>query len=48
VWQLKTAIQEFLDASNEQPKPFVWTKPADTILANIARFATATMKAHGA
>jgi len=47
VWQLKTAIQEFLEVSNEQPKPFVWTKPADTILASIARFATATMKAHG-
>ncbi len=47
VGQLKTAIREFLDASNEHPKPFVWTKSADTILANIARFATATMKAHG-
>src|ERR1700741_3392495 len=46
VGQLKTAIQEFLDASNEHPKPFVWTKSADTILASIARFATATMKAH--
>jgi transposase len=47
VWQLKTAIQEFLDASNEHPKPFVWTKSADAILASITRFATATMKAHG-
>lgn len=47
VWQLKTAIQEFLDASNEHPEPFVWTKSADTILASIARFATATIKAHG-
>ncbi len=47
VWQLKTAIQEFLAASNEHPKPFVWTKSADVILASIARFATATMKAHG-
>src|SRR5882762_7000590 len=47
VWQLKNAIQEFLAASNEHPKPFVWTKSADAILASIARFATATMKAHG-
>lgn len=47
VWQLKTAIQEFLTASNEHPKPFVWTKSADAILASIARFATATMKAYG-
>jgi transposase len=46
VWQLKTAIQDFLDANNEHPKPFVWTKSADSILANIARFATATVKAH--
>ncbi len=38
VWQLKTAIQEFLDVSNEGPKPFVWTKSPDTILASIARF----------
>lgn len=47
VWQLKTAIQEFLDASNEHPKPFVWTKSADAILASIARFATKTMRVHG-
>ena len=47
VWQLKNAIQEFLAASNENPKPFVWTKSADAILASIARFATATMKAYG-
>lgn len=46
VGQLKTAIREFLHASNEHPKPFVWTKSADTILASIARFATATTKAH--
>jgi transposase len=47
VWQLKNAIQEFLAASNENPKPFVWTKSADAILASITRFATATMKAYG-
>jgi transposase len=37
---LKQAIQEFLDAHNNDPKPFVWTKSADDILASIARFAT--------
>jgi hypothetical protein len=47
VWQLIAAIQEFLDASNAHPKPFVWTRLADAILASIAKFATATMKAHG-
>jgi len=35
---LKEAIYRYLDATNEQPKPFVWTKTADEILANIARF----------
>jgi transposase len=47
VRQLNNAIQEFLAASNEHPKPFVWTKSADAIMASIARFATATMKAYG-
>jgi hypothetical protein len=27
-------------------KPFIWTKPADDILASIARFATSTNKIH--
>lgn len=37
------AIQAFLDRHNEQPKPFVWTKSADAVLASIARFAQRTM-----
>jgi len=40
--KLKTAIQEFIDAHQEHPKPFVWTKTADQILASIARFAQRT------
>jgi transposase len=40
---LKEAIKEFLDAHNEAPKPFVWTKSANDILASIARFATRTL-----
>ena len=43
VAQLKAAIQEFIDAHNEHPKPFVWTKSADEILASIARFAQRTL-----
>ena len=39
---LKTAIKEFLVANNDAPKPFVWTKSADQILASIARFAMRT------
>src|ERR1700692_1619844 len=34
--KLKAAIQEFIDAHHEHPKPFVWTKTADQILASIA------------
>jgi transposase len=40
---LKAAIEEFLAAHNASPKPFVWTKSADDILAKIARFATRTV-----
>jgi transposase len=45
--QLKTAIHTYLDAHNDAPKPFRWTKNADEILASIARFATRTIQAHG-
>jgi transposase len=46
VVELKRAIQEFLDQNNTAPKPFVWTKTADEILASIARFAQRTSGAH--
>lgn len=39
---LEDAIRQFLDANNENPKPFVWTKSADEILASIARFCERT------
>jgi putative transposase len=42
---LISAIEEFLGAHNEDPKPFVWTKSADEILASIGRFATRTSAA---
>ena len=45
---LKRAIQEFLDVHNEDPKPIVWTKSADDILASMARFAHRTTTAHAA
>jgi transposase len=44
--QLERAIREFIDAHNEQAKPFVWHKSADEILASIARFAAQTNKIH--
>jgi transposase len=46
--QLKAAIQEFIDAHQVNPKPFVWTKSADEILASIARFAQRTADARAA
>lgn len=44
--QLQSAIHEYLDAHNESPTPFKWTKSADEILESIARFATRTVVAH--
>lgn len=41
------AIKNFIDATNDNPKPFVWTKSADDILAAIARFAIRTSTVHG-
>ena len=35
---LEAAIRAYIALSNEQPKPFVWTKSADEILASIERF----------
>ncbi|HYR83962.1 MAG TPA: IS630 family transposase, partial [Terriglobia bacterium] len=43
---LERAICEFIDANNAEPKPFVWTKSADEILASIARFAQRTSDTH--
>jgi transposase len=42
VAQLKAGIQEFIDAHQADPKPFVWTRSADEILASIGRFAQRT------
>jgi len=40
--ELETAIREYIEVHNENPKPFVWTRTADQILASIARFAQRT------
>ena len=37
VRELETAIKQYLDVTNGSPKPFVWTKSADEILASVAR-----------
>jgi transposase len=41
--QLIDAIKCYLDATNEAPKPFVWTKSADDILAALARSCQRTL-----
>ena len=38
----KDAIKNYIDVSNEDPKPFVWTKTADQILESIKRFCLRT------
>lgn len=48
VSQLKAAIQAFIDAHHANPKPFVWTKTADQILASITRFAQRTVDVRAA
>ena len=35
---LELAIQAYIMSANEQPRPFVWTRSADEILASIERF----------
>jgi transposase len=39
---LEQAIKSYLNVNNDNPKPFVWTKTADEILATIARFCERT------
>ena len=41
--ELEAAIYRYLDGTNEDPKPLVWTKTADQILASVARFCHRTL-----
>jgi hypothetical protein len=36
--ELEDAIMRYFEANNQTPKPFVWARTADQILASIARF----------
>jgi transposase len=45
VKELEVAIREYIDVHNEDPKPFLWTRTADEILASMARFAQRTTTA---
>ena len=41
--ELEAAIYRYLDVTNEDPKPLVWTKTADQILDSVARFCRRTL-----
>src|SRR5439155_13842511 len=41
--ELETTIRNYIDTHNEHPKPFIWTKTADEILASVARFCKRTL-----
>src|SRR5215213_4414589 len=41
---LETTIRKYIDIHNEAPKPFIWTKTADEILASVARFCQRTLE----
>lgn len=48
VKELIAAIEAFLEAHNANPRPFVWTKTADEILDNLARYCGTVLDTHGA
>jgi hypothetical protein len=41
---LETTIRNYIDNHKKAPKPFIWTKSADKILASVARFCQRTLK----
>jgi transposase len=42
--ELEAAITSYIETVNANPKPFIWTKSADGILASIKRFRLRTLK----
>jgi hypothetical protein len=46
--RLKADIAAFIQAHNDHPKPFIWTKTADAILQTIARYRSDTLAIHAA
>lgn len=41
------AIEDFVNAHNADPKPFIWTKTADQILESVARYCGRVLDRHG-
>lgn len=48
VHELKADIAAFIQAHNDDPKPFIWTKSADAIPQTIARYCSDTLAIHAA
>ena len=48
ILQLREAMLGYVDAHNENRKPFRWTKTADEILDRLRRFAIRTQRVRGA
>ena len=44
---LRYAVSAYVDAHNDEGKPFKWTKTADEILAKVKRFGQRTVQVHG-
>lgn len=44
--QLRAAIRDYVDAHNDEKKPFKWTKTADQILDKVREFGTRTLHLH--
>jgi len=45
--ELEKAIYDFIEVSNEEPRPYLWTKSADDILDNLSRFCGRTLASQG-
>ncbi len=45
--ELRRAIYKYVEAHNEERKPFKWTKTADQILDSVKRFGQRTLQVHG-
>jgi transposase len=43
---LERDIRNFVKATNDEPKPFIWTKSADHILENVRRFCDRVLEVH--
>ena len=45
--ELERDIREFVRHTNQDPRPFIWTKSADRILASVRRFCQYTLETQG-